>query len=95
MPSRSSKNAYDKGDKLPVITDNIEAVELEMGTRCAFELYICHAHAIHDPELEIRHIGKLAADQFRGIFTLHLTVMLILCPNQGSGEKGPVFITSP
>ena len=40
MPSRCSTNAYDKGDKLPVIADNIEVVELEMGIRCAFELYV-------------------------------------------------------
>lgn len=49
-------NALNKGDKPPVIADKIEVVELEMGTQ--------------PPELEIRDIGELTTDQFRGIFRL-------------------------
>ncbi|KAG6332222.1 hypothetical protein ID866_6866, partial [Astraeus odoratus] len=48
--------ALNKGDKPPVIADKIEVVELEMGTQ--------------PPELEIRDIGELTTDQFRGIFRL-------------------------
>ncbi|OAX32864.1 hypothetical protein K503DRAFT_869908 [Rhizopogon vinicolor AM-OR11-026] len=47
-------NALNKGNKPPVIADKIEVVELEMGTQ--------------PPELEIRDIGDLTMDQFRGIF---------------------------
>ncbi|CAL1700383.1 unnamed protein product [Somion occarium] len=46
--------ALNKGNKPPVIADRIEVVELEMGTQ--------------PPELEIRDIGELTMDQFRGIF---------------------------
>ncbi|KIJ69802.1 hypothetical protein HYDPIDRAFT_77655 [Hydnomerulius pinastri MD-312] len=49
-------NALNKGNKPPVIADKIEVVELEMGTQ--------------PPELEIRDIGDLTTDQFRGIFRL-------------------------
>ncbi|KAK7049722.1 ERMES complex subunit [Paramarasmius palmivorus] len=49
-------NALNKGNKPPVIADKIEVVELEMGTE--------------PPELEIREIGELTMDQFRGIFRL-------------------------
>ncbi|KAI3616549.1 mitochondrion organization and biogenesis-related protein [Moniliophthora roreri] len=49
-------NALNKGSKPPVIADKIEVVELEMGTE--------------PPELEIREIGELTMDQFRGIFRL-------------------------
>ncbi|KAF9236223.1 hypothetical protein BU15DRAFT_77197 [Melanogaster broomeanus] len=49
-------NALNKGNKPPVIADKIEVVELEMGTQ--------------PPELEIRDIGDLTVDQFRGIFRL-------------------------
>ncbi|OSX59435.1 hypothetical protein POSPLADRAFT_1126701, partial [Postia placenta MAD-698-R-SB12] len=48
--------ALNKGNKPPVIADRIEVVELEMGTQ--------------PPELEIRDIGELTVDQFRGIFRL-------------------------
>ncbi|KAF9006671.1 hypothetical protein BDQ17DRAFT_1352183 [Cyathus striatus] len=48
--------ALNKGNKPPVIADKIEVVELEMGTQ--------------PPELEIRDIGDLTVDQFRGIFRL-------------------------
>ncbi|KAE9404802.1 hypothetical protein BT96DRAFT_972848 [Gymnopus androsaceus JB14] len=48
--------ALNKGNKPPVIADKIEVVELEMGTK--------------PPELEIREIGELTVDQFRGIFRL-------------------------
>ncbi|KAG1768060.1 hypothetical protein EV702DRAFT_923433, partial [Suillus placidus] len=47
-------NALNKGNKPPVIVDKIEVVELEMGTQ--------------PPELEIRDIGDLTMDHFRGIF---------------------------
>ncbi|KAF8638548.1 hypothetical protein AX17_002091 [Amanita inopinata Kibby_2008] len=49
-------NALNKGNKPPIIADKIEVVELEMGTQ--------------PPELEIRDIGDLAEDHFRGIFRL-------------------------
>ncbi|THH17756.1 hypothetical protein EW146_g3123 [Bondarzewia mesenterica] len=49
-------SALNKGPKPPVIADKIEVVELEMGTQ--------------PPELEIRDIGDLTTDQFRGIFRL-------------------------
>ena len=49
-------NALNKGSKPPVIADKIEVVELEMGSEA--------------PELEIRDIGDLTVDQFRGIFRL-------------------------
>ncbi|KAH8830987.1 hypothetical protein DL96DRAFT_1787185 [Flagelloscypha sp. PMI_526] len=49
-------NALNKGKKPPVIADKIEVVELEMGTQ--------------PPELDIREIGELTMDQFRGIFRL-------------------------
>ncbi|KAF8214046.1 hypothetical protein K438DRAFT_1706315 [Mycena galopus ATCC 62051] len=48
--------ALNKGSKPPIIADIIEVVELEMGTQ--------------PPELEIRDIGDLTMDQFRGIFRL-------------------------
>jgi distribution and morphology protein 34 len=48
--------ALNKGNKPPIIADKIEVVELEMGTQ--------------PPELEIRDIGELTVDQFRGIFRL-------------------------
>ncbi|KAJ7693850.1 hypothetical protein B0H17DRAFT_932344 [Mycena rosella] len=49
--------ALNKGNKPPIIADKIEVVELEMGTQ-------------QPPELEIRDIGDLTMDQFRGIFRL-------------------------
>ncbi|KAL0580748.1 ERMES complex subunit [Marasmius crinis-equi] len=52
-------NALNKGNKPPVIADKIEVVELEMGTE--------------PPELEIREIGEMTMDQFRGIFRLSYT----------------------
>ncbi|KZT42991.1 hypothetical protein SISSUDRAFT_1125230 [Sistotremastrum suecicum HHB10207 ss-3] len=48
--------ALNKGNTPPIIADRIEVVELEMGTQ--------------PPELEIRDIGELTVDQFRGIFRL-------------------------
>ncbi|CCO26556.1 Mitochondrial distribution and morphology protein 34 [Rhizoctonia solani AG-1 IB] len=48
--------ALNKGNKPPIIADRIEVVELEMGKQ--------------PPELEIRDIGDLTVDQFRGIFRL-------------------------
>ncbi|KAG8966103.1 ERMES complex subunit [Tulasnella sp. 419] len=48
--------ALNKGNKPRIIADKIEVVELEMGTQ--------------PPELEIRDIGELTTDQFRGIFRL-------------------------
>ncbi|KAI0296123.1 hypothetical protein B0F90DRAFT_1114373 [Multifurca ochricompacta] len=48
--------ALNKGPKPPVIADKIEVVELEMGTQ--------------PPDLEIRDIGDLTTEQFRGIFRL-------------------------
>ncbi|KAH9954236.1 hypothetical protein BC827DRAFT_1243875 [Russula dissimulans] len=51
--------ALNKGPKPPVISDKIEVVELEMGTQ--------------PPELEVRDIGDLTMEQFRGIFRLTYT----------------------
>ncbi|KAI9509454.1 hypothetical protein F5148DRAFT_755210 [Russula earlei] len=51
--------ALNKGPKPPVMADKIEVVELEMGTQ--------------PPELEIRDIGDLTMEQFRGIFRLTYT----------------------
>ncbi|KAH9942568.1 hypothetical protein B0H21DRAFT_868209 [Amylocystis lapponica] len=48
--------ALNKGNSPPIIADKIEVVELEMGSQ--------------PPELEIRDIGELTVDQFRGIFRL-------------------------
>ncbi|KAH7343900.1 hypothetical protein B0J17DRAFT_714055 [Rhizoctonia solani] len=48
--------ALNKGNKPAIIADRIEVVELEMGKQ--------------PPELEIRDIGDLTVDQFRGIFRL-------------------------
>ncbi|PPQ68305.1 hypothetical protein CVT25_001393 [Psilocybe cyanescens] len=48
--------ALNKGNKPPIIADRIEVIELEMGSQ--------------PPELEIRDIGDLTVDQFRGIFRL-------------------------
>ncbi|KAG9015515.1 ERMES complex subunit [Tulasnella sp. JGI-2019a] len=48
--------ALNKGNKPRIIADKIEVVELSMGTQ--------------PPELEIRDIGELTTDQFRGIFRL-------------------------
>ncbi|QRV72678.1 mitochondrial distribution and morphology protein 34 [Ceratobasidium sp. AG-Ba] len=48
--------ALNKGNKPPIIADRIEVVELEMGKQ--------------PPELEVRDIGDLTMDQFRGIFRL-------------------------
>ncbi|KAF5358961.1 hypothetical protein D9758_004906 [Tetrapyrgos nigripes] len=53
-------NALNKGNKPPIIADKIEVVELEMGTE----------DLLKPPELEIREIGELTVDQFRGIFRL-------------------------
>ncbi|KAH9482361.1 Mitochondrial distribution and morphology protein 34 [Psilocybe cubensis] len=51
--------ALNKGNKPPIIADKIEVVELEMGSQ--------------PPELEIRDIGDLTMDQFRGIFRMTYT----------------------
>ncbi|KAG9123860.1 ERMES complex subunit [Ceratobasidium sp. 392] len=48
--------ALNKGNKPAIIADKIEVVELEMGKQ--------------PPELEVRDIGDLTTDQFRGIFRL-------------------------
>ena len=70
--------ALNKGSKPPVIADKIEVVELEMGTqvrlpnlaslgsRCSLP----SSGRVQPPELEIRDIGDLTTEQFRGIFRL-------------------------
>ena len=65
-------NALNKGNKPPVIAGKIEVVELEMGTQvCVRRLYSFTPFTLHQPpELEIRDIGDLTVDQFRGIFRL-------------------------
>jgi len=73
--------ALNKGPKPPVIADKIEVVELEMGTqvRLSFphiDSPTCSTTppplrvACQPPELEIRDIGDLTMEQFRGIFRL-------------------------
>ncbi len=65
--------ALNKGAKPPVIADRIEVVELEMGTQVNYLAVIilsCANFAVQPPELEIRDIGDLTMDQFRGIFRL-------------------------
>lgn len=73
--------ALNKGPKPPVIADKIEVVELEMGTQVrssipasqSSALPADHRHTLvcrQPPELEIRDIGDLTTDQFRGIFRL-------------------------
>lgn len=71
-------NALNKGNKPPVIADKIEVVELEMGTQVNRILLRCimptHcSFRCQPPELEIRDIGDLTVDQFRGIFRLTYT----------------------
>ena len=68
-------SALNKGNKPPVIADKIEVVELEMGTqvRCNLVVFCVLKDADQQkkpPELEIRDIGELTMDQFRGIFRL-------------------------
>jgi distribution and morphology protein 34 len=72
--------ALNKGPKPPVIADKIEVVELEMGTQVrssipasrSSALPADHRHTVvcQPPELEIRDIGDLTTEQFRGIFRL-------------------------
>lgn len=65
-------NALNKGNKPPVIADKIEVVELEMGTQVSPACLQVHRSSPHTtrqpPELEIRDIGDLTMDHFRGIF---------------------------
>jgi distribution and morphology protein 34 len=65
--------ALNKGNKPPIIADRIEVVELEMGTQVCLlssrRLSDVHPR-LQPPELEIRDIGELTVDQFRGIFRL-------------------------
>ena len=66
--------ALNKGNKPPIIADKIEVVELEMGTQVLSKDLICYRRTPQDftqpPELEIRDIGDLTVDQFRGIFRM-------------------------
>jgi distribution and morphology protein 34 len=67
--------ALNKGNKPPVIADRIEVVELEMGTQVSLSqlpnsLLLTYCQP---PELEIRDIGDLTTDQFRGIFRFTYT----------------------
>lgn len=72
--------ALNKGPKPPVIADKIEVVELEMGTQVRSSIPASqssvlpanHRHTVvcQPPELEIRDIGDLTTEQFRGIFRL-------------------------
>ncbi|KAF5392934.1 hypothetical protein D9757_001210 [Collybiopsis confluens] len=68
-------NALNKGNKPPVIADKIEVVELQMGTKVSRTVGIARSGIvetfdIQPPDLEIREIGELTVDQFRGIFRL-------------------------
>ena len=67
-------SALNKGTKPPVIADKIEVVELEMGTQVRLpSLLICASvlpSSLQPPELEVRDVGELTMDQFRGIFRL-------------------------
>lgn len=70
--------ALNKGPKPPVIADKIEVVELEMGTQVRPSVHPSPHHtclslsrvACQPPELEVRDIGDLTTEQFRGIFRL-------------------------
>lgn len=65
--------ALNKGKKPPIIADTIEVVELVMGDQvCFFIIFLAtdSDHRVQPPELEIRDIGELTTDQFRGIFRL-------------------------
>jgi mitochondrial distribution and morphology protein 34 len=70
--------ALNKGPKPPVIADKIEVVELEMGTQVCPSvspriITTCSSPprvACQPPELEVRDIGDLTTEQFRGIFRL-------------------------
>lgn len=68
------EGALNKGNKPPVIADRIEVVELDMGTevcvRSRIQLALTHLSNFQPPELEIRDIGDLTVNQFRGIFRL-------------------------
>lgn len=66
-------SALNKGNKPPVIADRIEVVELEMGSQVRLDRplqVISQFLSFQPPELEIRDIGELTTDQFRGIFRL-------------------------
>jgi len=69
-------SALNKGNKPPVIADRIEVVELEMGsqvragTAVGVFVSVSNDRSLQPPELEIRDIGELTTDQFRGIFRL-------------------------
>jgi distribution and morphology protein 34 len=71
--------ALNKGPKPPVIADKIEVVELEMGTQVRLSPHhysVCLSRrrvVCQPPELEIRDIGDLTTEQFRGIFRLTYT----------------------
>jgi len=69
--------ALNKGNKPPIIEDKIEVVELEMGIQVSCEIPCTCPKAVslsglccQPPELEIRDIGDLTMEQFRGIFKL-------------------------
>lgn len=70
------ENALNKGNKPPIIADKIEVIELEMGTevrqKCSrfFMSWNTDHKCVQPPELQIREIGDLTLDQFRGIFRL-------------------------
>lgn len=72
-------SALNKGPKPPVIADKIEVIELEMGTQVRLSTSLPHYRtllitavrvACQPPELEVRDIGDLTMEQFRGIFRL-------------------------
>ena len=66
-------SALNKGNKPPVIADRIEVVELEMGSQVSNNNSKSAVHTFkynQPPELEIRDIGDLTMNQFRGIFRL-------------------------
>ena len=67
--------ALNKGEKPPIIADQIEVKELNMGTivsdSCRAGRGGANPHiALQPPELEILEIGDLSTDRFRGIFRL-------------------------
>lgn len=76
--SATPEQALNKGEKPPIIADQIEVKELNMGTivSCwkgaerveAAELTLMDLQ--QPPELEILEIGDLSTDRFRGIFRL-------------------------
>ena len=97
--------ALNKGNKPPVMADKIEVVELQMGTQARQfshkKFFLWYLIWDQPPELEIRDIGDLTMDQFRGIFRLtysgdaHIvlkTKVQVQCSPINRLELQPIFL---